>query len=187
MAATGTAAASAKDRLAGFSANLSSITTPVLGTGPTAHAENLVTWFEAGYIPANRFNLASHITAYSFVLWFAQPSQYAGEVRPASEDLVNWIDGGPMNFYQYFIILGDRFCCLRKLQHIRWPVLCTYNRFHKVLRGGRCRRSFIAPCSRRWMDHSRNVRASFAVSVRAPQGSCAPSAQPCALACAGES
>jgi len=29
----------------------------------TAHAEHLVAWFELGYVPANGFDLAGHISA----------------------------------------------------------------------------------------------------------------------------
>jgi len=36
-----------------------------------------------------------------------------------------------MNFYQYFIVLGSRFCYLFELKNIRWSVFCAYNRFHK--------------------------------------------------------
>jgi hypothetical protein len=69
--------------------------TCILSKGSTARAEHLVAWFELGYVPAHRFHLAGHINAESCVLWFAQPSQYANEVRRASEEPVNWIDGKP--------------------------------------------------------------------------------------------
>ena len=49
--------------------------TRILGKGPTACAEDRVAWFELRYVPANRFNLASHIDAELFDLWFAQPEQ----------------------------------------------------------------------------------------------------------------
>jgi hypothetical protein len=61
--------------------------TRILGKGPKAHAEHLIAWFELGYVPANRFNLAGHISSGSSGpsdLWFAQPEQYANDVRPAS-------------------------------------------------------------------------------------------------------
>src|SRR5713101_3414000 len=58
--------------------------TRILGNGPTARAEDLVAWFELRYVPANRFNLAGRINAESCVLWFAQPRQYANDVRLAS-------------------------------------------------------------------------------------------------------
>src|SRR5215470_12370484 len=32
----------------------------ILGKGPIAGSEHLVAWFEPGYIPANRFDLAGH-------------------------------------------------------------------------------------------------------------------------------
>src|SRR5438477_4534967 len=41
------------------------------------HAEHLVAWFELGYVPADRFNLAGHINAQSCDLWFAQSGHYA--------------------------------------------------------------------------------------------------------------
>src|SRR6478736_4445521 len=44
----------------------------------------------------------------------------------------------------------------------------------------------IAPGPRLLAGQSRNVRASFAEPVRAPQASCAPSARPCALLCGAE-
>src|SRR2546422_7971813 len=44
--------------------------------------------------------------------------------------------------------------------------------------------SLIAPCSRGRMGQSRNVRASFAAIVPAPQGSFAPNARPCGRPCA---
>src|SRR5713226_328036 len=40
-------------------------TAHILGKGPPARAEHLVTWFELGYVPANRFNLAGYINAQS--------------------------------------------------------------------------------------------------------------------------
>jgi hypothetical protein len=49
--------------------------TRILGKCPTACAEDRVTWFELRYVPANRFNLASHINAELFDLWSAQPEQ----------------------------------------------------------------------------------------------------------------
>src|SRR5713101_5528180 len=57
--------------------------TCILGKGPAARAEHLVAWFELRYVPANRFNLAGHITPGSCDRWFAQPEQYAKAVRPA--------------------------------------------------------------------------------------------------------
>src|SRR5438270_13575918 len=45
--------------------------------------------------------------------------------------------------------------------------------------------AFIAPGSRRWPGHSRNVRASFAGRVRALLASWFPSAPPYAPACDG--
>jgi hypothetical protein len=49
--------------------------TRILGKCPTARAEHRVPWFELGYVPTHRFNLASHIDAELFDLWFAQPEQ----------------------------------------------------------------------------------------------------------------
>src|SRR5262249_6858409 len=61
--------------------------TRILGKGPLARAKHCVAWFELLDFPANRFNLASHITPGSpglSDLWFAQPEQYAEDVRRAS-------------------------------------------------------------------------------------------------------
>src|SRR5271170_6963159 len=49
--------------------------TRILGKCPTACAEDRVAWFELRYVPANRFNLARHVNAELFDLWFAQPEQ----------------------------------------------------------------------------------------------------------------
>jgi len=51
--------------------------TRVLSKCPTAHSEHFIAGFESGYVLANIFDLAGHITAYSCVPGFAQPSQYA--------------------------------------------------------------------------------------------------------------
>src|SRR4051812_9455224 len=110
--------------------------TCVLSKCSAAHSEHLIAGFEAGYVLANVFDLAGHITAYSCVSGFAQPSKYAQDVW-CSENAVNWIDRSWVNFYQYFVVLRNRSCCLSTLQHIRWSVLCANNRFHKALPGGR--------------------------------------------------
>jgi hypothetical protein len=49
--------------------------TRIFGKCPTACAEHLVAGLELGYVPANRFNLAGHINAELFDLWFAQPER----------------------------------------------------------------------------------------------------------------
>src|SRR5712691_10877114 len=53
----------------------------ILGKGSAAHAEHLVAWFEMRHVPADRFDLAGHITSRSHP-WFAQPEYNAKEVRP---------------------------------------------------------------------------------------------------------
>jgi hypothetical protein len=109
--------------------------TGILGKGPKAHAEHLVARFELRYVPSNPFNLAGHISsgsAGSCDLWFAQPEQYANDVRPASHQApVKCIDGSRANSYQDLIILGGRFCYLRELKNIRGSVFCVYDRSHK--------------------------------------------------------
>jgi hypothetical protein len=109
--------------------------TRILGEGPKAHAEDLVAWFQLGHVPANRFNLAGHISAGSAGSYdrrFAQPEQYANDVRRASHQApVKCIDGSRTNSYQDLIVLGGRFCYLRELKNIRGSVFCVYERSHK--------------------------------------------------------
>jgi hypothetical protein len=49
--------------------------TRIFGKCSAACAEHRVAWFELRYVPAHRFNLASHINAELFDLWLAQPEQ----------------------------------------------------------------------------------------------------------------
>src|SRR6266550_5117172 len=92
--------------------------THILGKGSFAGAEHRVAWFELGYVPANRFDLAGHIMAYSCLLWFAQAGHYADHVRRASEEQVNWIDGSRPDFYQDFIVPSGRLFNLFKSENI---------------------------------------------------------------------
>src|ERR1700721_1654011 len=75
--------------------------TRILGKCPTACAKHRVAWFDLRYVSANRFNLASHVNAEVFDLWFAQPEQYTNDERPACHCFpVEWIDGSRADFYQ---------------------------------------------------------------------------------------
>ena len=84
------------------------VATHILRKGPAAGTEHVIAWFELRYVPADRFDLTGNIDAKSFVLWFAQPCQYAKAVRPTLQHApVKRIDGRCANFYQYFIVFSN--------------------------------------------------------------------------------
>jgi len=86
-------------------------------------AEHLLAWFEPGYVPAHRFNLAGHVPAGPCVLWFAQPQQHAKAVRPGfHQGPVKWIDGSRVNLDQDFVVLGSGRFDLRDVNDIRRSV-----------------------------------------------------------------
>src|SRR5208282_787501 len=99
-----------------------------------AAAEHLVAWFEPGYVPANRFNLAGHVPPRSPGLcdaWFGQPEQYSKVARHASQQApVKWIDGSRANFYQDFVVLGNRLLDVRDLENLRRSVSGIDGSFH---------------------------------------------------------
>ena|SRR5438552_2195312 len=105
----------------------------MLGKRPTARAEHLVACFELGYVPADHFYLAGYINAESCVPWFAQPSQYANDVRRASEETVNWIDGSRADFDQHFIVPSGRLFNLFTLENIGRTVVTANNSLHGFL------------------------------------------------------
>jgi hypothetical protein len=74
--------------------------TRILGKSPAAHAEHFVAWFELGYLPAHRFDLAGHINAYSLVLWCAQPRDQADQRRTSHGEQVQWIYRCRAKLYQ---------------------------------------------------------------------------------------
>src|SRR6266481_1731289 len=59
----------------------------ILGKGSFAQAEDGIAWFELGDVLADGFDLAGHINAGSFDFWFAQPEQYASDVRSAFHEV----------------------------------------------------------------------------------------------------
>jgi hypothetical protein len=82
----------------------------ILREGSTARTEHVVARFELRYVPANGFNLASHVNAQASVLWFAKPGQYAKEVRGASHKVpVQWIYGSGADPDQDLIVTNARF------------------------------------------------------------------------------
>src|SRR5207248_9992564 len=71
----------------------------ILGKSPATHAEHLVAWFELRDVPAHCCDLASHINAYSLVLWCAQPRDQADQRRTSHGEQVQWIYGCRMKLY----------------------------------------------------------------------------------------
>jgi len=63
-----------------------------LGKGRSARSEHLVAWFELGYVPADRFDLAGYVHAQPSAPWFAQPGHQAKRERASHEVPVNRIE-----------------------------------------------------------------------------------------------
>jgi hypothetical protein len=84
-----------------------------------ARAEHFVAWLELSYVPSNRFHLAGHINAESCILWFAQAGPCAKEVRRASHRVpVKRIDGSRADFYQDFVVLGNKLLNVPDLDNV---------------------------------------------------------------------
>src|SRR6266853_6869954 len=143
----------------------------ILGQGAAARAEHFVTWFELRNVRAHRFNHAGHIAAQSWVLWFAQADLYANEVRPASVEPVNWIDGSIAHFDQNFIVRSCWFFNVFQLDNIRWTIVVIDDSFHEFrLRACRTYRSTRASRSTRFSRRPYHERGSvnFSVEGRLP-------------------
>jgi hypothetical protein len=93
-----------------------------------AHTEHCIAWFELRDVPAHRFNLAGHINPESGGIWLAQSGHYA--TAAFHYTLVQWIDGSRANFYQDFIVPGNRLFDLLDLDNIRGTVPAIDGGFH---------------------------------------------------------
>ena len=72
-------------------------------------------------VSADGFNPPRYVSSKYRVLWFEKPiAHQAGQEQFTSQEMpVTGIDGCRMNFYQYFMVLGSRFCYLFDLKNIR--------------------------------------------------------------------
>jgi hypothetical protein len=103
----------------------------ILGKSPAARAKYLVARAEVSYVPANRFNLAGHISAEPGIFWFAHSGHEAKDVWQASHEVpVIWIDGSRSNFYQYFTVVGNRLVNVHDLDNVWGPVFGVDGGFH---------------------------------------------------------
>jgi hypothetical protein len=88
---------------------------------PRQEAELLVTWFELGYVPAKRFNLAGHIMPSRLSFGLSSPASMR---RKYGAPLMKCQSRGltsRANFYQNFVVLGNGLLDILDL-HVWWSV-----------------------------------------------------------------
>src|SRR5215211_3812055 len=113
----------------------------VLGKGPLAPAEHLVTRLQPGHVGADGLDAPGHVEARNWVLWLAQPVPQAGHVGQAlHRQPVALTDRSRMYPDQHGIVGDHRLIDVVELQGIGWAVAGVDDRLHQVLlsrrRGG---------------------------------------------------